>query len=72
MEALLPLAAATAAIAAWITHFFWTVATFGSDRGITFGQALLGVIGIFFVPLGITNGFVLWARAFRRSSEGSV
>lgn len=54
------LAFALTAIAAWVTHVFWVIGTLSAEKGVTFGQAALGVIGTFVPPVGVLHGFYIW------------
>ena len=48
-------------IAAWITHIVWLLQKLGADGGVTFGQILLGLLGLLVPPVGVVHGVMIWA-----------
>ena len=47
--------------AAWVTHIVWLLQKLGADAGVTFGQILLGLLGLFVPPVGVVHGVMIWA-----------
>lgn len=47
-------------IAAYITHIVWIVSTLAGPAGVTFGQFLLGFLGLFIPPIGVVHGLIIW------------
>lgn len=48
------------AIAAWLTHIVWMIQTLMSPAGVTFGQIILGLLGLSIPPIGALHGLILW------------
>lgn len=46
--------------ASWITHVVWVIRCLASSEGVTGGQAVLGVAGTLFPPIGVVHGYLIW------------
>jgi Gpi18-like mannosyltransferase len=51
---------------AYLTHVIWTIRELaracGDEHEISIGRLVLGLIGIFIIPIGILHGLLKWFR----------
>ncbi len=47
-------------VAAWLTHVIWWVKLMMNEQMDTFGEWALAIIGLFFPPIGVIHGIILW------------
>lgn len=52
-----------ALIGAWVTHVVCVIGKLAGDAGVTMGQAILGVLGLFVPPIGVIHGIMIWFGA---------
>jgi len=50
-------------IAAWITHVIWVIRILAAPEGTTIGRIVLAVCGVFFPPVGVIHGGMIWFGA---------
>lgn len=49
-----------AAVAAYITHLWWSISTLMGDAAITVKMAVIMIVGVVAAPLGALHGVWLW------------
>lgn len=52
-----------ACIGAWVTHLVWVIGKLAGDGGVTLGQVILGILGLFVPPVGVIHGIMIWFGA---------